>query len=438
MAKAKSCYARAVYIVDGLRTPQLKARGKPGPFSASDLALQACRALLAQQTFAPTQIDEVVTGCMTPSPDEANISRVIALRAGCGNATPAYTVQRNCASGMQSLDCAAQDIASGRYNLVLAGGTEAMSRAPLLFNPGMVEWLAEWNNAKDILTRAQIITKFRPNYLSPITSLLRGLSDPLVGLSMGQTAEQVAYRFHITREQMDTYALRSHERLTNAMDNHYLNNELITIYDNQGEYYNEDDGLRRDTTLDKLAALKPIFDKPFGMVTAGNSSQVTDGAAFLILASAEAVKQYGLSVRGRIIDTAWAALDPAEMGLGPVYASAKLLQQQSLGLSDIDYWEINEAFAAQVLGCLAAFADAEYCQKYLGLSKPLGAIDQTRLNVDGGGIALGHPVGASGSRIVLHLLNILKRTNSKRGVATLCIGGGQGGAMLIENVDGVE
>lgn len=438
MAKAKSCYARAVYIVDGLRTPQLKARGKPGPFSASDLALQACRALLAQQTFAPTQIDEVVTGCMTPSPDEANISRVIALRAGCGNATPAYTVQRNCASGMQSLDCAAQDIASGRYNLVLAGGTEAMSRAPLLFNPGMVEWLAEWNNAKDILTRAQIITKFRPNYLSPIISLLRGLSDPLVGLSMGQTAEQVAYRFHITREQMDTYALRSHERLTNAMDNHYLNNELITIYDNQGEYYNEDDGLRRDTTLDKLAALKPIFDKPFGMVTAGNSSQVTDGAAFLILASAEAVKQYGLSVRGRIIDTAWAALDPAEMGLGPVYASAKLLQQQSLGLSDIDYWEINEAFAAQVLGCLAAFADAEYCQKYLGLSKPLGAIDQTRLNVDGGGIALGHPVGASGSRIVLHLLNILKRTNSKRGVATLCIGGGQGGAMLIENVDGVE
>ncbi len=439
MTNKESTFARPVYIVDGLRSPMLKARGRPGPFSASDLALQVCRALLAKLPFSPEQIEEVITGCMMPSPDEANISRVIALRAGCGKSVPAFTVQRNCASGLQALDNAAQDIAMGRYDLIMAGGAEAMSHAPLLYNRRMVEWFAALNSAKTLGAKLAVFAKLSPvNVLAPVIALLRGLSDPIAGLSMGQTAEKVAYRFNISREQMDAFALESHKQLANAIDNGYLANEITALYDTAGKVYTSDDGLRRETTMEKLAELKPFFDKPFGLVTAGNSSQVTDGAAFLILASADAVKRYNLPVLGKVVDVAWAALDPAEMGLGPAYVGAKILKQNQLSLNDIDYWEINEAFAAQVLGCVAAWEDADYCRQHFGWDTPVGKLDMSRLNVDGGAVAIGHPVGASGARVTLHLLNVLKRKNAKRGVATLCIGGGQGGAMLVENVEGVE
>lgn len=431
-------YARPVYIVDGLRTPWLKARGKPGPFSASDLAVQVGRILLAKQSFAPDAFDEVVTGCVMPSADEANISRIIALRLGCGNAMPAYTVQRNCASGIQALDNAALDIACGRADLVLAGGTEAMSRAPLLFRRRMVEWLAAWSSAKGILNRIKVLTQFHAGYLEPVISLLRGLTDPIVGLSMGQTAEVVAHHFGITREQMDEFSLLSHQRLAVAQDVDIFKNEITPLYDVAGNCYERDDGLRRDTSLEKLATLKPFFDKPFGLVTAGNSSQVTDGAAFLILASEDAVKRYQLPVLARVVDMTWSAVDPTEMGLGPVHAVAKLIKSANLKFSDVDYWELNEAFAGQVLGCLAAWQDARYCREQLGLSDALGQIDSARLNIDGGSIAIGHPVGASGARIALHLANVLQRQKAKYGIATICIGGGQGGAMLLENVNEVK
>lgn len=427
---------REVYIVDGARTPFLKARGKPGAYSASDLAVNAGRELLARHSFAPTDLGEVVLGCMMPSPDEANIGRVVALRLGCGKSIPAWTVQRNCASGMQALDSAMKDIATGRHDLVLAGGTDAMSRAPLLFNNNMVNWMSGLWGAKTAGQKLQQMTKFRPGFLAPVIALLRGLSDPMVNLSMGQTAENVAYRFNITREQMDSFAMESHLRVSAAQDKNYLT-EVSASYSQTGDFAVADDGVRRDTTMEKLATLKPFFDKKFGSVTAGNSSQVTDGAVLLLLASKEAVQKYNLPVLARIVDVEWAGLDPAEMGLGPVYASTSLLKRHNLHPNEIDYWELNEAFAAQVLGCLAAWEDESYCRQYLGLDKAFGKIDPSRLNVDGGAIALGHPVGASGARIVLHLAHILKRQNAKRGVATICIGGGQGGAMLIENVSEV-
>lgn len=432
----KNKVGRDVYIVDGARTPFLKVRGKPGQFSASDLAVSAGRELLVRQPFSPQDLGEVIIGCVMPSADEANIARVIALRLGCGKDMPAYTVQRNCASGMQAIDEAVKDIATGRHDLVLAGGTDAMSRAPLLFSDKMVNWLSGLYSAKSWTGKLKQWVQFRPLYLTPVVALLKGLSDPVVNLSMGQTAENVAYRFGITREQMDAFSLESHRRVAAAQDEHLLT-EVLPAYDKNGGYYLEDDGVRRDTNMEKLATLKPFFDKKFGTVTPGNSSQVTDGAALLLLASAEAVKKYQLPVLGKIVDTQWAALDPAEMGLGPVYASTALLKKQHLDLDDIDYWEINEAFAAQVLGCLAAWEDDKYCQDHLGLPKALGKLNTEKLNVDGGAIAFGHPVGASGARIVLRLLHILKRNQAKRGVATICIGGGQGGAMLIENVSEV-
>ena len=429
----KNMMKRDVYIVDGSRTPFIKARSKPGLLSASDLAVNAGRELLARQPFAASELGEVVLGCVMPTPDEANIGRLVALRLGCGKSMPAWTVQRNCASGMQALDSAAKDIASGRHDLVLAGGTEAMSRAPVLFNNSMVNWLAGLMGAKGFGAKLKQWGDFRPSYLSPVFALMKGLTDPTINLSMGQTAENVAYRFGITREQMDAFSVESHRRVAAAQDNNHFN-EITAAYNSKGEYFTQDDGVRRDSSVEKLATLKPFFDKKYGSVTAGNSSQVTDGAALLLLASKDAVKKYKLPVLARIVDVEWAGLEPAEMGLGPVYASTALLKRYNLRLDDIDYWELNEAFAAQVLGCVAAWEDEKYCQDHLGLDKAFGKINPERLNVDGGAVALGHPVGASGARIVLRLANILKREGAKRGVATICIGGGQGGAMLIENV----
>lgn len=420
-----------VYVVDGTRTPFLKATGAPGPFHAADLAHAAARTLLLDKPFTPDALDEVILGCVGPGPDEANIARIVALRLGCGNQVPAMTVQRNCASGMQALDTAALDIATGRAELVLAGGTESMSHHPLLLSEAMVRWLAAWNQARTVSARSRILMQLKPAYFKPVIALLRGLTDPVVGLSMGQTAEKLAQRFDIDREQMDQFALRSHQRLAEAVERGYLE-EITPLYDGSGEVHERDTGLRADSSLEKLSRLKPVFDKPSGNVTAGNSAQVSDGAACLLLASETAASNYRLPILGRIVDSQWAGLDPSQMGLGPVYAMAPILQRHGLNSGDIDYWEINEAFAAQVLACLDAWQDAGFCSEALDRSEPFDPIPEDRLNVDGGAISLGHPVGASGARIVLHLLKIMERQQARRGIASLCIGGGQGGAMLLE------
>ena len=422
---------RPVFVVDGSRSPFLRARGKPGPLHASDLAFQAGRALLYRQPFSPQDFDQVILGCVMPGPQEVNIARVVALRLGCGDRVPAWTVQRNCASGLQALDCAAQDIASGRSELVLAGGTEAMSHAPLLFGTAMVNWLSSLNSARTAGARLKVAAAFRPAFLKPVIGLLCGLTDPIVGLNMGQTAEILAHRFDISRTMMDSYALRSHQRLDHAQQNGHFD-EIEVVYDSRGNYYATDDGVRADSSLEKLGKLKPVFDRPFGKVTAGNSAQITDGAAWLVLASEAAVKKYELPVLGRIVDTQWAGLDPSQMGLGPVYAMAPMLKRNGLNSEDIDNWEINEAFATQIQACLSAWQDEHFCKEELKLDGAFNPIDEERLNIDGGGIAIGHPVGASGARIVLHALKTLQRTQQNRAVASLCIGGGQGGAMLVE------
>ena len=271
--------------------------------------------------------------------------------------------------------------------------------------------------------------------LSPVIAIMKGLTDPMVGLLMGQTAENLAYRFGITRQQMDEFSVRSHLRVAAAQDAGFLattGGEVEALYDKAGTAYTLDDGVRRDSSVENLAKLKPFFDRKYGNVTPGNSSQITDGASWLLLADETAVKRHNLTPIGQIVDTEWAGLDPAQMGLGPVHAATPIMKRNNLGLNDLDYWEINEAFAAQVLGCLAAWKDEKYCREQLGLDGTMGALDESKLNVDGGAVALGHPVGSSGARIVLHLLKVLKRNNAKRGIASICIGGGLGGAMLVE------
>ena len=421
-----------IYIVDGSRTPFLKSRNRPGPFAASDLATAAGRALLLRQPFAPADLDEVILGCAAPSVDEVNIGRVAALRMGCGTKMPAWTVMRNCASGMQAIDSAIANIRAGRSNLVLAGGVDALSRAPLLYSDAMVVWLADWYAAKTLGRRAALAAKFRPAYLAPVIGIMKGLTDPMVGLLMGQTAENLAFRFGITRAEMDAFAAQSHARVLAAQKAGHFEREIVPLFDAGGKLYAGDDGVREDSTVENLGKLKPFFDRKYGNVTAGNSSQVTDGAAWLVIASERAVERHGLAPVARIVDSEWAGLDPAQMGLGPVHAATPILRRHGLRLDDVDIWEINEAFAAQVIGCERAWQSDAYCRDELGLPGALGPLDRAKLNVDGGAIALGHPVGASGARIVLHAARALERTGGKRAMASICIGGGLGGAMLIE------
>ncbi len=425
---------RPVYVVDGARTPFLKARGGPGPFTPVDLAVQCGRPLLMRQPFARDAFDQVILGCVNVIADEMNPARVAVLRLGMGEAMVAFTVQINCGSGMQSIDTAYKYISDGDSDLILAGGTEALSHAPLVYRHEAVEWFAEFAAAKGPVDKAKAAAGIRPALLNPVIGLERGLTDPITDLSMGQTAEVVAQMFDITREQADQYAVGSHLRLTNAQEEGLLDNEVVPLFARDGEVYKKDDGVRPDSSVEKLAKLSPVFEKPYGQVTAGNSSQITDGASWVILASEQAVKEHGLEPKAVIAGSAWAALDPSIMGLGPVLCTNALFKRHDLGVHDIDLWELNEAFAAQVLGCLAAFEDEEFCTTALGRDGAIGHIDHTKLNVDGGAISLGHPVGTSGNRIVLHLVNAMQRRDAKRGIATECIGGGQGGAMLIEAV----
>ncbi|HEV7476864.1 MAG TPA: acetyl-CoA C-acetyltransferase, partial [Burkholderiales bacterium] len=397
---------------------------------------QAGRALLARQPFSPDQLDEVILGCAAPSVDEVNIGRVVVLCMGCGQKVPGWTVMRNCASGMQALDSGINNILAGRSNLVLAGGVDALSRAPLLYNDKMVLWFSALAAARSTSQKVSLFGRLPVKaMLAPVIGIMKGLTDPMVGLLMGQTAENLAHRFGITREQQDAFSVRSHQRVISSQKNGYLapgGGEVEALFDTKGNPYLLDDGVRADASVENLAKLKPFFDRKYGTVTPGNSSQITDGAAWMILASEEGLKKFGLTPIGRIMDSEWAGLDPAQMGLGPVHAATPILKRHGLGLDDLDYWEINEAFAAQVLGCLAAWRDEKYCRDELGLDRALGSLNEEKLNVDGGAIALGHPVGASGARIVLHLLRTLKRNNAKRGIASICIGGGLGGAMLVE------
>ena len=425
---------RPVYIIDGSRTPFIRARGRPGPFTPTDLAVACGRPLLLRQPFAPDAFNEVILGCVNVLADEANPARIAALRMGMGEGMTAFTVGRNCGSGMELIDIGYKYIRDGRSDLILAGGAEALSQAPLIFGKSAVDWYARMFAARSIWSRLVAAFGFRPSFMKPVIGLERGLTDPLIELNMGQTAEILAHVFDISRTSADAYAAESHHRLARAQKEGFFAGELEPAFTGDGRIYDWDDGVRPDSSVEKLAELKPAFERPWGKVTAGNSSQITDGASWVILASEKAVDDHGLAPRAVIRDSEWSALDPSVMGLGPVLCSTAILRRQKLALADIGLWELNEAFAAQVLACLAAWEDDTFCREILRLDGTGGTLPRDKLNVDGGAIGLGHPVGASGNRIVLHLVNAMRRLGIKQGIATQCIGGGQGGAMLIEAV----
>lgn len=362
---------RPVYLVDGARTPFLKARGAPGPFTPVDLAVQCGRPLLMRQPMPRDAFDLVILGCVNVIQDEMNPARVAALRLGMGDEQVAFTVQINCGSGMQSIDTAFRYIRDGSHEMILAGGTEALSHAPLVYNREATEWFGGMARAKGAMDKAAKLTELRPDFFSPVIGLERGLTDPITALNMGQTAEVLAHRFGIDRETADAYAVDSHKRLAAAQADGRLDGEVLPAFDRDGMAHAKDDGVRPDNSMEQLAKLGPAFEKPYGKVTAGNSSQITDGASWVILASETAVEAHGLNPIARLVDSEWAALDPSVMGLGPVLSSTPLAQRHGLSVDDIDLWEINEAFAAQVLSCLAAWQDDDFAARFWAMTPPL-------------------------------------------------------------------
>jgi acetyl-CoA C-acetyltransferase/acetyl-CoA acyltransferase len=422
-----------LYIVDGVRTPFCKMGTSLAAADAIDLGRTAAAALLARTGLDPAQIDEVIFGCVGQPVDAANAARVIALRAGVPESVPASTVHRNCASGFEAITQAAEKMAAGQGDIFLVGGTESMTRYPLLYNETATRKYGALAKAKTPMQKLGQMLKFRPADFAPKISLQLGLSDPVCGCNMGQTAELLARDWKISREQQDEFALQSHQRAAAAKAR--LAEETWPVYPRGGRNspaVTEDNGVRESQTMEALAKLRPVFEKRGGTVTAGNASQITDGAVALLVMNEAGLRRTGLTPMGRLIDYAYAGCEPARMGLGPVYAIAKAEKRSGLGLKDAELIEINEAFAAQVLACRQAAASADFAQKHLGRDRALGEIPREILNVNGGGIALGHPVGASGARLVLTTLKELRRRKGQRALVSLCVGGGQGGALWLE------
>ena len=419
------------WILSGVRTPFAKAGSVFKRVPSYELGRIAAAEVIARADLDPGRIDEVVFGhCAMPA-EAANSSRIVALRAGVPERVPAATVHRNCASGMEAVANACLRIAAGDASLVLAGGMESMSRIPLQYTYEYGDFLEGLMRAKSPLAKLGALARFRPAMLTPRIAIAEGLTDLVCGLNMGQTAEVLSREFHITREQQDAFALQSHQRALAARER--LREEIVPVYPGPSyEVVRDDIGPREGQTLEALARLKPYFDRRNGTVTVGNACQVTDGAAALLIGDDATASQWPTPPLGRIRSFAFAGLAPSRMGLGPVFAMAQALAKAQLTLADIELFEINEAFAAQVLACLAAARSERFGRDELGLGGALGTIPEDRLNVNGGAIALGHPVGSSGARLLLTTLHEMRRRGARLGLASLCVGGGQGAAFVLE------
>src|ERR1051325_3540345 len=421
-------------IVDGVRTPFSRMGTDLGALGADELGRIAVNALLTRTALDPAVIDEVIFGCVAQPVDAANVARVIALRAGIPESVPAITVQRNCASGFEAVTQAQEKLLAGRGSIFVVGGAESMSNIPLRYPPSGADRFGRLGRANTFAPRVQALAAFRPADFKPRIGLLLGLSDPVCGLNMGETAELLAREFGVARAEQDAFSLQSHQRAIAARGK--LAEEICPVFPTgkAAKVISQDNGPREQQTLGALAKLKPVFDRRNGTVTAGNASQVTDGAVALLVMSETRATELGVKPLGVLVGYAYAGCDPARMGMGPVFAMARAEAQTGLTLADADLIEINEAFAAQTLAVIKAAQSEKFSRKVLHRERPLGEIPTAKLNVNGGAIALGHPVGATGARLVLTALKELKRRNGKRALVSLCVGGGQGAALWLETM----
>ncbi len=442
--------SRDVVLVEGVRTPFAKAGTKLKKVHPAELGKVALKQLIAQTNLDVNLVDEVIIGNTGNPADAVNISRVVALNAGVPMKTSAYTVHRNCASAMESISNGYEKIKSGTMDVVLAGGTEVMSQMPTL-PPKKIQDIFEklfaakgpkqalpllWSLFKaDVKQIKALLSGNMKDEYFPVISVMQGLTDPFVGINMGQTAEILAKEWALSREEQDRFALRSHQLASKAINEGRMKEEMTPVYlaPEYKEVIAEDIGPRDNQTMEALAKLKPFFDKATGTITAGNSCPITDGAAMVLLMSREKAETLGYKPLAIVRSYGFAGLEPERMGLGPVHSTPVALRRAGLSMKDIGLVELNEAFAAQVMACQKAFDSDKFAQEKLGLPSKVGEIRDEILNVNGGAIALGHPVGATGTRIVLTLAKEMKRRGTQFGLATLCIGGGQGGAMILEN-----
>jgi acetyl-CoA C-acetyltransferase/acetyl-CoA acyltransferase len=423
-----------IAIVDGIRTPMAKAGTVLKELGTDDLGVVAVRELLKRTQISMSYVDELIFGNVATPAHAANIARVIAMKAGLPVDLPAFTVSRNCASGMESITTAGHKILAGEGKIYIAGGTESMSNIPFFFNRRMKEFYSDLYRARSTVQKIKTLFSFRFSFLKPEIGVVQGLTDPISGKIMGETAEILAKEFNISREKQDIFALSSHQKAVRAIQGGILAREIVPVPEDliSGRVIKDDNGPRENQTMDALSKLKPYFDREKGSVTVGNASSLTDGACALLIMEEKKARELGYIPLGYLREYAYVSLDPDHMGLGPVHATAALLKKSGASMKDFEIIELNEAFAAQVLACEKAFASTEYAKKSFGLDHLVGELDMDILNVNGGAIALGHPVGMSGARLVLHTLKELNRRNLQAGLATLCVGGGQGAALFLE------
>ncbi|WP_024954700.1 thiolase family protein [Sulfurospirillum arcachonense] len=423
-----------IAIIDGLRSPIAKANEKFKNMQVDTLASIVIRELVLKSGLSHDEFDEVIVGNVAQPPHASNVAKVIAARSGFSKSTPAMTVNRNCASGMEAITSSALRLWQDEGEIYLACGAESMSNIPFFYNQGYKEFLFGLMSSKTLIQKISILKEFKPSFLKPVIGLVSGLTDPISGMIMGKTAEILAKDFHISREEQDAFSLLSHQKAKKARENGIFTDEILPIIydDKKGLMLDYDDGVRDTLTIESLKKLKPFFDRRSGTITVGNSSQVSDGASACILMKESTAKKRELKPIGYLKDFSYVGLEAQRMGLGPIFATQKLLKKRRMKLSDFDLIEINEAFAAQVIANIKAFASKEFCAKHFNMRNAMGEIDMDKLNVNGGAVAMGHPVGMSGNRLVVHILKELKRRNLQKGLATLCIGGGQGAALILE------
>lgn len=422
---------RRVAIVAGVRTPFTRAGSAFKSISAIDLGKLCVAELIQRTNLSGKEVEALVFGTVIPSVVAPNIAREVSLMPIFPKGLQAYSVSRACASANQAITDAADQIALGHIGVAIAGGAESLSNIPILHSQGFADALVKASKAKTLGGRVKALAVIRPRDLVPITP---AIAEPSTGETMGQSAEKMAKLNHITREEQDHFALRSHRLAAAGTADGRLVSEIMPVYvpPRYESVVTSDNGIRTDTSYEQLSALKPVFDKKYGTVTAGNSSPLTDGGACLLLMSEDKAYALGYSPLGFIRSYAYAALDPGEQLLqAPVLAAPVALQRAGLTLKDIDLVEMHEAFAAQVLSNLRGF-ESQYWAERAGFTKPVGEVDQARLNVMGGSIAIGHPFGATGSRITVTLLNELARRDGQFGLMTVCAAGGMGFAMVVE------
>jgi len=422
---------RRAAIVAGVRTPFARAGTALKDLSAIELGKRCVAELVQRTNLDGSLVDAIVYGTVVPSVIAPNIAREVSLLPILPKGCEAYTVSRACASANQAITDAADQIILGHHDIIIAGGAESLSNVPILHSRSMSEKLVAISRAKTAGQRLKIVSSIRPKDLVPITP---AIAEPSTGETMGQSAEKMAKINHIAREDQDQFALRSHRLAAVGLEDGRLKAEMVPMFlpPKYEKAFDTDNGVRTDTSIEQLRALKPVFDRRYGTVTAGNSSPLTDGASAVLLMSEERAHALGYEPLAYIRSYAYAALDPGEQLLmGPVLAAPVALARAGLSLGDMDLIEMHEAFAAQVLCNLIGFQSREWAQR-AGFSQPVGDVDRSKLNVMGGSISIGHPFGATGGRILTTLANELVRRGGQFGLMTVCAAGGMGHAMVID------